>query len=66
MLITLEQKSQELCQEIEQVSERQALLAAQMERMKTLQKDAPEKVHEQKFQEIKDLEEERFKEKCTC
>ena len=62
MLIILEQKSQESCQAIEQISERQELLAAQMERMKTLQKDAPEKFREQNFQEIKDPEEQRFKE----
>ena len=43
MLIILEQKSQELCQAIEQVSERHDLQAAQMERMKTLQKDVPDK-----------------------
>ena len=43
MLIILEQKSQELCQAIKQVSERHDLLAAQMERMKTLQKDVPDK-----------------------
>ena len=51
----LEQMSQELCQVIEQISERQELLA-------TLQKDAPEKFHEQMFQEIKDLEEQIFQE----
>ena len=33
MLIILEQKSQELCQAIEQVSERQDLLAARLEKM---------------------------------
>ena len=37
-MLTLEQKSQELCQAIAR-----QLLAAQMERMKTLQKDASEK-----------------------
>ena len=33
-----------------------------MERMKTLQKDAPEEFHKHIFQEIKDFEEQRFKE----
>ena len=61
MLIILEQKCQELCRAIEQKSERQELLAAQMERTKTLQKDAPEKLHERIVQEIKDVEEQRFK-----
>ena len=37
-------------------------MAAQMERMQTLQKDAPEKYHKQISQEIKDSEEQRFKE----
>ena len=49
MLSKLEQKNQELWQTIEQRSERQELLAAQMERMKILQKDALEKFLEQIF-----------------
>ena len=53
MLITLGQKSQELCQElcqvIKQMSERQELLAALMECRTSLQKEAPETFHEQMF-----------------
>ena len=41
----LEQMSLKLCQAVEQISERQDLLTAVMERKKTLQKDALEKVH---------------------
>ena len=54
--------SQELCQAIEQVSERQDLLAARLEKMRILQKDAPRKFHEHFFQELEDLEGQRFKE----
>ena len=45
MITILEQKSQELCQAIKQIRERQEWLAAQMERMKTLQRDALEKFY---------------------
>ena len=44
------------------MSERQELLAAQMERLKILQRDAPEEFHKHMFLEIKELEEQRFKE----
>ena len=58
----LEQKSQALCQPIEQTSERQELPAAQMERIRILQRDAREEFHKHIFQEIKDLEEQGLKE----
>ena len=57
MIIVIEQKSQALCQEIEQMGERQELLAAQVERMKILQRDAPEEFRKRTFLEIKELEE---------
>ena len=50
MLIIPEQKNQQLCQSIHHISKRQELLAAQMERMKILQRDAPEEFHKQIFQ----------------
>ena len=49
VLIILEQKRQELCQPFEQTSERQKLLAARLEKMWVLQKEAPDKFHEQMF-----------------
>ena len=55
MLIRLEQKCQELCQVIEQMSERQELLAALMESKKSPQKEAPEEFHRRIFQELKEL-----------
>ena len=62
MLIIHEQKCQELCQAIEQQSERQELLVIVMERKKALRKEALEEFHKQIFQEIKDLEEQLSKE----
>ena len=58
MLIILEQKCQELCQAIEQVSERQDLLA-RLEKMWILQEEAPDKTRRFFW---KDLQEQRFKE----
>ena len=55
MLVIHEQKCQELCQAIEQLSERQEFLATVMERKKTLQKEALVEFNKQIFQEIKDL-----------
>ena len=51
MLIILEQKSQKLCLAIEQLSERQDLLAARLEKMWILQEEAPDKFHEKIFLE---------------
>ena len=62
ILIIHEQKCQELCQAIEQMSERQESLATVMESMKILQKEAPVTFQEQIFQEIKELEEQLSKE----
>ena len=50
MLISLEQKCQELCLAIEQMSERQEL-----------GKQAPEEFHRQILQELKELEEQKSK-----
>ena len=58
----IEQQSQKLCQAIEQVSERQELLAALMESKKSLQKEAREEFHRQIFQEFKELQEQKSKE----
>ena len=49
----------DLREEIEQVSEKQELLASLMESKKCLQKDAPERFQEQTFQELKELEEQK-------
>ena len=62
LLIIQEQKCQELCQAIEPMSERQESLAAQMEMMRMLQRGAPEEFLKQLCQEIKEQEEQRFKE----
>ena len=61
MIIIMEQKSQELCQAIEHTNERQELLAAQMERMKILPRDAPENFQNLIFLEINEPEEQRLK-----
>ena len=57
MLIFLEQKCQEICQTVEQRSERQELLATLMGSQKSLQKDGREEFQVQIFQELKELEE---------
>ena len=62
MPIMLEQKSQERCQAIEQISERQKLLATRLEKIRYVQKGAPDKFHEQMFLDKKDLEEQKFRE----
>ena len=51
-----------LCHAIEQMAERQELLAAVMERKKILQREVPEEFQKQFFREIKELEERLFKE----
>ena len=61
MLIFLEQTCQELCQTVEQMSERQELLAALMESEKSLQK-APQEFQRQIFLELKELEEQKSQE----
>ena len=62
MLIVLERKCQELCQVIEQMSERYELRAALVESKTSLEKDAPEKFQEKIFRELKELEGQKSKE----
>ena len=57
MLIVLERECLDLSEAIELCSEKQELLATLMESKKCLQKDAPERLQEQIFQELKELEE---------
>ena len=53
-------KSRDLPGDIEQLSERQKLLAVRLENMWILQKEALEKVHVQMFLQIKDSEERKI------
>ena len=62
MIIVLERRCLDLSEAVEQLSEKQDLLATLMESNKSLQKDAPENVHEKIFQELQELEEQKSKE----
>ena len=53
MLIDVERECLDLSEAIEQLSEKQELLALLMESKKSLQKVAPEKFQEKIFQELK-------------
>ena len=53
LLVIQEKKCQDLCQAVEQMSERQELLVAMMERKKIMQREAPEEFQKQILQEIK-------------
>ena len=57
-----EQKGQELCQTVEQMSERQELWATLVESKKSFQNYTPEEFQRQIFQELKELEEHNSKE----
>ena len=53
MLVFLERQCQELCQPVEQISEKQEVLATLMESKKSLQNGVPEEFQRQIFQELK-------------
>ena len=59
MLIVLEQKCLDLSEAIQQLSEKQELLATLMESKKSLQKVAPQEFERQIFQELNELEEQK-------
>ena len=56
MLKVRERKCLDLRHTVEQLSEKQALLATLMESKESLQKDAPGNFHEKIFLELKELE----------
>ena len=62
MLTVLERKCLDLSEAIEQLSEKQELLATLMESKKSLQKVAPDEFQRQIFQELKELEERKSRE----
>ena len=62
MLKVLERKCLDLSEAIEQLSEKQELLATLMESKKSLQKVAPEKVSGEDFPGVEGVEEQKSKE----